>query len=77
MTEVNLSGNAKQHAGACAIDPKLSPGIEALLKIAMLWRIDYAAILSNISGIFGGPCRFGYKGADGKAGIPNESINDY
>ena len=49
MTGVNLSGNAKQHVGACAIDPKLSPDIEALLKIAMPWRIDYDAILSNIS----------------------------
>ena len=73
MTEVNLFGNARQHSCACAIDPQLSSDIEALPKIPT--QVHYVpcpcpngdGILSDIFGI-SGPCRVGYKYADGKGG---------
>ena len=71
MIEVNLFGNAKQHSCACAIDPKLSSDIEALLNIPTPRHYVFCpcphgdGIRSDIFGI-SGTCRVGYKYADGK-----------
>jgi hypothetical protein len=82
MTEVNLFGNAKQHSCACAIDPKRSSDIEALLNIPTPRQYVFSPC-PNGDVIFRIFSEFRvYAGSDisvqmEMAGIPHEFIKDY